>query len=131
MTSAFLGSRFAKTVATSLLLPLLLAVSRVAYSSIPDWVAQVAMHWLLMAAPQLPFVLVGGSSKRLRPRMWIPLAALCALLLVYQAWAQWWVPDGERHVAQLFYATLALPVAMLMIAAQLAWHLLARIRTRL
>ena len=129
MKGAALGTRFSKASTAGLLLPLLLAVTRVTYSSITDWTAQVSMRWLLMATPQLPFVLIGGASRRFRPWMWQPLAALCVLLLAYQAWAQWWVPRDERHLVQLFYATLALPVALLILVGQFAWHRLTRPRT--
>ncbi|MGM9482428.1 hypothetical protein ACS5PN_14655 [Roseateles sp. NT4] len=106
-----------------------MAITRISWSSLSDWTAQVSMHWLLMATPQIPFALIGGLSPRLRPWMWGPLTALCVLLLAYHAWVQWWVPQTERHFAQLFYATLVLPIALLMLISQFAWHLLTRTRT--
>lgn len=124
------GTSFSRAAVASLLLPLALAIVRVSWSSLPDWTAQVSLHWLLMAMPQIPFVLIGGSSRRLRPRMWVPLTALCVLLLAYHAWVRWCVPPDERHLAQLFYATLALPIALLIGVVQGAWLLLARTRRR-
>jgi len=123
------GTRFSTAAAAGLLLPLILAVTRIGWSSLTDWTVQVSMHWLLMAAPQIPFVLIGGSSERFRPQMWAPLMALCVLLLCYHAWVQWWLPPAERHLAQLYYATLVLPIALLLLIAQLAWHFIARSRT--
>lgn len=121
-------THFLLASAAALLLPLLLAVSRVHGSSPLDWTAQVALHWLLMASPGLPFILLGGASRRMRSWMPWPLTALCVLLVAYHAWAQWWLPQEERHLAQLFYATLTLPLALLMLLAQGALYWLTRRR---